>query len=224
MIEIVSGVVLRSEDWNETDKRLVLYTREFGKIRAKVVGVRKESSRLKGLTIPFIESRFQIYLHGSRRTGVQEPGKVVGGEILSDHAILRENWDRIVQSSVIVETLDRLTHSQYPNPQEYQLLSSVLDQMELTSNPVLLRCRFSLMLLKILGYSLLHHPTWKSYRLEERELLRSLARWDGLRDTFSQEESQKVERMTESYLMHYLPGPLKTQIFCQKVNAAGAEE
>ena len=97
MIENVHGVVLRVEDSSEFDKRLTIYTLEYGKIRAKMTGVKKSGSKLKSLTIPFAESRLQIYLAGNKRAGLNLPGKVVSGEVMFDHSLLRNDWDRLVQ-------------------------------------------------------------------------------------------------------------------------------
>ena len=55
MIEPVHAVVLRSEDLGEFDKRLTLYTKEFGKLKAKIVGVKKVASKLRSLTTLFTE-------------------------------------------------------------------------------------------------------------------------------------------------------------------------
>lgn len=222
MIQTVLGVVLRAEDLDEYDQRLTLYTRELGKLKAKVVGVKKTVSKLRALTTPFAESRFQLYLHGTKRAGVRDPGKIVGGELAEVHNPLRLNWEKMVQSLGVLEVLDVLTHPFYANPQEYDLLSQTLTAMETTANPLLVRLRFTLSLLKILGYSLRAHPVWRSYPARERGLLLDLAAWDGGENRFSQEDAGILERVVHLYLSNYLPGPLKTEVFRQKVSLAAA--
>lgn len=219
MIQIICGIVIRAEDLAEHDKRLILYTKELGKIKANIIGVKKVVSKLRSLTIPFNESRFQIYLHGTKRAGAREPGKIISGEILVNHSILKEDWDRMIQTSAVCEILDFMTHSFYPNLPEYQLLTSTLNQMETTPNPVLLRCRFALSLLKILGYSMRHHSYWNSFSDNERNLLNQLARWNTQEEMFSKESLNCIERITNNYLNTYLPHPLKTEIFRQKMKA-----
>ncbi len=224
MIDTFHGIVLRSEDLGEHDKRLTLYTRELGKIKANVVGVKKSASKLRGFTLPFTESRLQVYLHGAKRAGLRDPGKIVGGEGLFHHAKLRENWEKLIQSSALCETLEALTHPFYQNEKEYQLLSETLHQMEKTPHPVLLKLRFTLMLLKILGYSLRHHPTWKSYDATKQSLLMRLALWDTVSGGFSDNEIHWLECATQNYLKNYLSAPLKTEMFQQKLNGAAAAE
>lgn len=217
MIEIVQGVVLRCEDSGESDKRLALYTRELGKIKAKVTGVKKPRSKLSGLTFPFSEYRFQIYLHGTKRAGLRDPGKIIGGETIEFHLPLRSDWKRMVQAAAWCEILDSLTHPFYPNPKEYELLRSTLNQIETSPLPLLARLRSTLILLKILGYSLIHHSIWKSYSDTEKSLLKHLAKWNGEEEEFSKSEIEKLETLTNSYLSLYLPHPLKTELFQKKL-------
>jgi len=220
MINNVSGIVLRSEDISEHDQRLTLYTKELGKLKAKIVGVKKTMSKLRVLTMPFAELRFHLYLHGNPRAGVRDPGKVVGGEVLETRARLRSDWDRVIQCSAVTEILDVLTHPFYPNSQEYDLLTSTLGQMEETSSPLLVRLRFTLILLKIHGYGLRHHAAWSGYAERDRALLLDLARWDFREAKFSEEETGRMEKMIQGYLSNYLPRPLKTEIFQQKIALA----
>ena len=222
MIQTVHGVVLRREDLAEYDQRLTIYTRELGKLKAKVVGVKKTVSKLRALTTPFAESRFQLYLHGTKRAGVRDPGKIVGGELSVVHSSLRTDWERMIQSMGVLELLDVLTHPFYANPQEYELLSQTLTWMETTPSPLLVRLRFTLALLKVLGYSMRAHPVWHSFPEQARRLLLDLAVWDGMSDRFSKEESGMLEDIVHRYVSNYLPGTLKTEVFRQKLHLAAA--
>lgn len=221
MIEIVQGVVLRSEDCDEFDKRLTLYTKEFGKLKAKLVGVKKSASKLKGLTLPFSECRFQIYLHGTPRAGLHDPGRIVTGEILKEFPFLTEHWENLVQAYTVCEILEMLTQPFYPNLKEYELFISTLSQLAETPFPTLVRCRFTLLLLKILGYSLGHHPVWKAYSFDEKELFKKLGGWDSKVNMFSKDGIARVEKLTENYLSLYLAKPLKSEIFQKKLSLSG---
>lgn len=221
MIETLQSIVLRSEDLGEFDQRLTLFTLEHGKIRAKVAGVKKEVSKLRSFALPFSESRLQVYLHGAKRSGVRDPGKVIGGETITFHAPLRADWDRMIQASAVCEILEALTKPFNPNLKEYELISSTLQQMETTVHPLLLRLKFSLMLLKLLGYSLRHHPIWNTYSDAEQGLLREFALWNHEQEKFSDDQRGWLERVTTAYLSQYLHGPLKTDVFRQKL-ASGA--
>lgn len=220
MIETMNAVVLSAEDQGDFDQRITIYTKEIGKIKAKVVGVKKSTSKLRAVTIPFVESRLQVYLHGTKRAGLRDPGKIVGGETIDTHVILRSDWDRMIQTAACCEILDSLTHPGYPNPQQYDLLASSLRLMETSASPVLVRLRFTLILLKILGYSMRHHPVWMSFPARQKSLLMDLARWDVREKLFSDEDTGELGKIVHSYLSNYLPSPLKTRIFEQKLESA----
>ncbi len=217
MIQIVEGVVLKVEELNEFDKRLTLFTKELGKVKAKITGVKKSVSKLKPLTFPFCESRFQIFLAGTPRAGLRDPGKVISGEIIKLHSALHFDLDRTIQASAVCEILDKLTKEFNPSLQEYEILMNALDELEIAKQPLLVRCRFSLHLLKALGYSLGHHPSWKLLTEMERSLFRMLASWNVLETIFTEKETRNLEIITSRYLAQYLPAPLKTDQFQQKV-------
>ena len=220
MIQWVRGFVLRSEDRAEFDQRLTLYTLECGKLSANILGVKKNVSKLRGLTLPFTEYRFQVYLHGGKRTGMRDPGKILGGESLTHYSLLKEEWNRMIQASAITEILNVLTQPFYPNSTEYQWLCTNFAQLEWTLHPQLVRCRFVLGLLKILGYSLRSHSIWSSLSVAERTSLNQLARWDSQSNLFSESEIFHLSELTQSYLNRYLPFPLKTSLFEKKCEMA----
>lgn len=220
MIQIVSGIVLRAEDAGDFDQKLTVYSREFGKFKANVAGVKRAASKLRALSQPFAESRLQIYLHGTVRAGVNDPGKLIGGETERHHPRLRSELDRMTQAHVFCETLDILTKTFYPNEAEYGLLADTLKSLEETQFPVLVRIRSTLILLKILGYGLRHHPVWKAMPPADRSLLLRLGTWPAAEAGFSDEESQTLHQITQSYLAQFLPMPLKSELFMRKVQAA----
>ncbi len=57
-------------------------------------------------------------------------------------------------------------------------------------------------------------------REEEKSLFKTLADWDSVSSIFSKEEIHSIEMTVRRYLANYLPAPLKTEIFQQKLAAA----
>ncbi len=59
---ILTGIVIKAEPIGEYDKRIVLLTKERGKISAFARGARKPGNRLMAPTNPFSFGQFQVYV------------------------------------------------------------------------------------------------------------------------------------------------------------------
>jgi len=57
----VTGIVLQSAPYGEADRRILLLTKELGKISAFVRGARRPTSTMVGLTRPFAFGTFTVY-------------------------------------------------------------------------------------------------------------------------------------------------------------------
>lgn len=75
------GIVLKKIDVGEADAFFTIYTKEFGKIKALAIGIKKEGAKLKGHCEMFSFSRFSFVA-----------GK--NGERLT-HATLMNFWERM---------------------------------------------------------------------------------------------------------------------------------
>ncbi|MBI1888789.1 MAG: recombination protein O N-terminal domain-containing protein, partial [Candidatus Spechtbacteria bacterium] len=65
------GIILHREDFRERDERVVLYTKDFGKISVVVKGVKRIEAKLRGnvdifnvVDITFVEGAYFLILTG----------------------------------------------------------------------------------------------------------------------------------------------------------------
>ncbi|MFN3286338.1 MAG: DNA repair protein RecO, partial [bacterium] len=77
------GVVLGRHGLGEADRVLDLFTREFGRLRAKAKAVRRTTSRLAGRLEPFTHAHFLL----ARGRALDVVAQV---EVVDGHAGLRE--------------------------------------------------------------------------------------------------------------------------------------
>ena len=104
----VTGIILKTEPIGEYDRRVVILTRERGKISAFARGARKQGSRLLASTNPFCFGKFSLY-----------PGKSaynVSETLISNYFdYTRENNDEKEMLKLLYQSLRALLHEGLSN-------------------------------------------------------------------------------------------------------------
>ena len=110
----VTGMVLSATPVGDYDRRVVLLTKERGKIAAFARGARRTNSSLLGVTSPFSFGEFVVYYFSELRTDVE--GAYYGFYFL-DFAgyYAREANDETELLKLLYQTLRALTNVHIPN-------------------------------------------------------------------------------------------------------------
>lgn len=116
------AVVLRARDCGEGDKLLILYSREYGKIKVMAHGVTKPSSRKRGAVQSFTYTNFLIH----RGRELDSVSQCEGVEMFS---FLWGDLKKISYASYLAELVDALTPEGEPNEPLFFLLLTTLRLM-----------------------------------------------------------------------------------------------
>lgn len=138
------AVVLKAWNCGNGDKLLILYSREFGKIKVMAHGAARPSSRKRGAVQPFNRTSFLI------RRG-KELDSISQCEVLDMFSFLRDDLRKIVYASYLTELVELLTPEGEPNEGLYRLLLLTMRLMEEGDLELLARA-FELKATGLIGY------------------------------------------------------------------------
>lgn len=204
MIFTDSGIILFRQEFREADRIVSLYTREHGRINARLPGVMRPAGKLKALSEPFAFGDYRIYV---RRGGVI--GTVTGGKLNNVFPSIRRDLKRTALAMHFCELIQRLTPLYQPSEGKFELLCKALAELEYGEVNSAFRAAFTLRLMALAGFGL-DRPVLKIspefwQRIHEDELS-SLAFTDP-EDLLSLAKCNSVCRR---FLNRYLAYPLNT--------------
>lgn len=144
-IVTLTGIIIKAEPIGEYDRRVVLLTKERGKISAFAKGARKPGSRLMAPTNPFSFGQFRLYEGRNSYT-------IAEAEITNYFEKLRQDFVGAYYGMYFLELCDYYTRE---NSDETQLLKLLYQSLRaLTSSNFdnrLVRCIFELKTIMING-------------------------------------------------------------------------
>lgn len=138
------ALVLRTINLREADLLIVLFSREYGKLRVMAHGARKPTSRKRGFVQPFCCSRF--LLHKGRE--IDSVSQCEGLELFPD---LPKNLRTLGYASYLADLVENLTAEGEANESVFLLLLQALRLLAGGDAEILTRA-FETRLVSFLGY------------------------------------------------------------------------
>jgi DNA repair protein RecO (recombination protein O) len=142
----VEAVVLRHADYGEADRILTLFTRQRGKTRAIVKGVRRVTSRKAGHLEPLTHVKLQL------AKGRDMP-LVTQAETVDAYLPIRDDLVLTSQASYVIELVDRFTYDEGSDSTLiFRLLTETLSRLAANAEPWMAIRFYEMRLLDLLGF------------------------------------------------------------------------
>lgn len=119
----VRALALKKTKLGETDLIVTFLAEDGSQIRAVAKGARKPGSRFAGRVEPFVV--VDLLLHSGRTLET-----VTDAQIVSAHAGVRGDYDRVVAASVVAGFLEKVSVERQADERLFGLASATLDAME----------------------------------------------------------------------------------------------
>ncbi|HZK31832.1 MAG TPA: DNA repair protein RecO [Corynebacterium sp.] len=143
------AVVVRTYDFGEADRIIVLLTRTHGVVRSVAKGVRRVKSRFGSRLQPFVDLDVHLY-RGKNLATVTEADTVAyyGAGIIED-------YDRYTAACAVLETAERLAGMEAAagDPYLYETVTETFARMQSTGHPSLVLDAFCLQAMSHAGWA-----------------------------------------------------------------------
>ncbi|WP_071460163.1 DNA repair protein RecO [Bacillus massilinigeriensis] len=144
MLEKCEGIVIRTNDYGETNKIATLFTREWGKTGVMARGAKKPNSRLSAVTQLFTYGYFLI----QRGRGM---GSLQQGDMVQSMRSIREDIFLTAYASYIAELTDKCTEEKKSNPFLFELLFKTLQHLDEGYDPDIIVNIYEMKMMNVIG-------------------------------------------------------------------------
>ena len=140
--------VLSTQDYRDTSLLVELYTRDWGKVRGIIRGVRDARARYGSTLEPF--SLNEILFYRRRRGG--DLHQVTQVELVDDYTGVREDLEKLAYASYFTELLNRLVEPEEISPETFDLFKDCLAFLGTGVSVKRAARLYELKLLEVLGH------------------------------------------------------------------------
>ncbi|MGB6607432.1 MAG: DNA repair protein RecO [Atribacterota bacterium] len=145
MLYKTEGIVLKSMEYQEADKIVTIFTKDYGKITAIAKGVRKIKSKF-GSSLEILTHSIFLFYKGRNIDIVSQT------EILESFFSTSKEVIKFAFAANCVEVVNKLTEEREINIDLFNLLKEVLHYLRESNDPKLLTLSFKWQTMSILGY------------------------------------------------------------------------
>lgn len=139
------GIVLSRRNYNEADRILILFSKNYGKLSLLAKGIRRIKSKKRGHLEVFSKVKFSA-VKGKGMDIVTEV------ETLNDYSGIRKNLNKVSLAYYLCEVVVKITQEDGNPSSLYSLLSSALESISEETELKKLRLKFVYQILVEMGY------------------------------------------------------------------------
>ncbi|KUP07228.1 DNA recombination protein RecO [Bacillus coahuilensis m2-6] len=144
MLQKCEGIVIRTTNYGESNKIVVVYSRELGKVAFMARGAKKPNSRFSGVSQAFTYAYF-VFQKGKGLGTLQQ------GDIITSFKGIKEDLFKTAYVTYISDLLDKGTEELKPNPFLFELYQTILSYIEEGYDADILTNIFELKMLPVFG-------------------------------------------------------------------------
>lgn len=120
MLRNIEGIVLRTQDYGETNKIVTIFSKQVGKISAISKGAKKAKSRMSAVSQVFVQGEFLLFI-GKGLSTMQQ------GQINQSFRYIGSDIEKTAYAAYITELTDRLLEDKQPDAYIYSQLLYTLE-------------------------------------------------------------------------------------------------
>jgi len=146
MVQKAKGILLKRRDFRETSLLVTFFTKEFGKIKGIIKGVRKDPKKIASNLSLFSYNDIQFY-----RKRNSELDLISQSDLIIDHGFIRKDIKKVSLASYILEFTDTVMPLHDENKEVFDLLLGCFKSLE-DVDPEKILYSFQLKMLSLSGF------------------------------------------------------------------------